>query len=278
MLKQLVAYGVEGRELGWFKSYLSNRIQQVNFKRTLSNEQPVTIGVPQGSILCPLLCIIFMNDAPDAIKQILDFYADDTTLQVSDPDLSVLEQKLNEDLESLSKWVNENRLVLNTDKTVCMILSTHQSRAPLTNCTLNLKVEDKHIKQLNKAKLLGIIEESLTWDKHIYKMCNKISKKLGLLKRLKKVIPSNTLIMLFNSLVLPHFDSANVVWGTVCGTQIKYVYKLQKRAARILTGTNRFSRTKSLFKKLNWMPLTERIQYHTAVLTYKARNSMTPQI
>ncbi len=159
---------------------------------------------------------------------------------------------LNEDLESLSKWLNENRLVLNTDKTVCMIRSTHQRRATLTNCTLNLKVGDKHIKQINEAKLLGIIiDESLTWDKHIYKMCNKISKELDLLKRLKKFIPCNTLIMLFNSLVLPHFDYANVGWGTACGTQIKYVYKLQKRAARKLTGANMFCRTKPLFKKLN---------------------------
>ncbi len=169
----------------------------------------------------------------------------------------MLEHKLNEDLESLSKWLNENRLVLNTDKTVCMILSTHQRSANLTNCTLNLKVGDKHIKQVNEGKLLDIIiDESLTWDKHIYKMCNKISNKLGLLKRLKTFIPSNTLIMLSNSLVLPHFDYANVVWRTACGTQIEYVYKLQKRAARILTGANRFSRTKPLFKKLNWMPLT----------------------
>ncbi len=121
--------------------------------------------------------------------------------------------------------------------------------------TLNLKLGDKHIKA--------------------YKMCNKISKKLGLFKRLKKFIPNNTLIMLLNSLVLPHFDYANV-WGTTCGTQIKYVYKLQKRAARILTGENRFSQTKALFEKLNWMPLIERIQYHTAIFTYKARNFMTP--
>ncbi len=84
---------------------------------------------------------------------------------------------------------------------------------------LNLKVGDKHIKQVNEAKLLGIIiDESITWDKHIYKMSNKISKKLGLLKRLKTFIPSNMLIMLFNCLVLPHFDYANVVWGTACGT------------------------------------------------------------
>ncbi len=187
LLKKLVAYGVEGRELEWFKSYLSNRIQQIDFKQTLSDVQTVTIGVPQGSILGPVLFIIFMNDALDAIKQILDLYADNTNLQASDPDLSVLEQRLNEDLECLSKWQNENRLVLNTDKTVCMILSTHQCRATLTNCTLNLKVGDKPIKQVNVVKLLGIInDQSLTWDKHIYKMCNKISKKLGLLKRLKK--------------------------------------------------------------------------------------------
>ncbi len=145
-------------------------------------------------------------------------------------------------------------------------------RATLTNCTLNLKVGDKPIKQVNEAKLLGIIiDESLTWDKHIYKMCNKISKRLGLLKRLKNFIPNNTLLMLFNSLVLPHFDYTNVVWGTACGTQIKYVYKLQKRASRIFRDANRCSQRKPLFEKLNWMPLTGK---YSAVLTYNARNFM----
>ncbi len=100
-------------------------------------------------------------------------------------------------------------------------------------------------------------------------MCKKISRKLGLIKRLKKFIPSNTLLMLFNNLVLLHFDYANVVWGTACGTQIKCVFSLQKRAARILTGANGFSRKKKLFGKLNWMTPKERIQYHTAVLNSK---------
>ncbi len=76
----------------------------------------------QGHILGPLLFLIFVNDAPDAIKQILDIYADDTTLQASDPDLFELLEKLSEDLESLSKWLNENRFVLDTDQAVCQIL------------------------------------------------------------------------------------------------------------------------------------------------------------
>ncbi len=166
------------------------------------------------------------------------------------------------------------RLVLNIEKTVCMILSTHQRRATFTNYTLNLKVGDKPIKQVNEAKLLGIItDESLSWNKHIYKMCNKISKRFGLLKRLKKFIPSNTLLMLFNSLVLRHFDYANVVWRTACGTQIKYVYMLQKRAVKIINRCKQVQSNKILFKKLNWMPLAERIQYHTAVFNCtKARN------
>ncbi len=82
--------------------------------------------------------------------------------------------------------------------------------------------------------------------------------------------------MLYNSLVLPHFDYADVVWGTACGTYIKQVYKLQKRAARIMTGASRFSRTAPLFAKLKWSPLAERIKFHRAVLTYKSLHGLAP--
>ncbi len=100
----------------------------------------------QGIILGPLLFIIFMNDTYDAIKQMFDLYADDTTLQASDQALSVLEQNLNDDLISLTEWLNEIRPILNTNKIVCMILSTHQHRSTVTHCTLHLKVGNKPIK------------------------------------------------------------------------------------------------------------------------------------
>lgn len=277
LLHKLESYGIVGEELEWFRSYLSNRSQQVNFKGTLSDPQPITIGVPQGSILGPLLFIIFLNDAPDVAKQLLDLYADDTTLQAADSDLKSLEDKLNQDLNALNEWLKKNRLVLNTDKTVGMVLSTHQRKATVPECKISLKVGDKDIKQVTDAKLLGVtIDEHLNWDLHIDKLCKKISKKLGLLKRLKKFMPSNSVNMLYNSIVLPHFDYADVIWGTACGTYIKKVYLLQKRAARILTGASRFTRTKPLFKQLKWMAISDRVNFHTAVLTYKALKGSTP--
>ena len=219
-----------------------------------------------------------MNDAPEVVKQILDMYADDTTLQASDSDITSLQAKLNHDLSAINQWFIDNRLVLNTDKTVSMLLATHQRLATVKDTDLNFKVGDKDIQQVKEAKLLGVtIDPHLNWDKHISKLCNKISRKLGLLKRLKKFMPNNTLHMLYNSIVLPHFDYANVVWGTACGTNLKQVYRLQKRAARIITGAKRFSSTHPLFQQLNWMPLAERVQFHTAVLTFKALKGSTPE-
>ncbi len=116
----------------------------------------------------------------------------------------------------MAKW---EQTCLNTEKTVCMILSTHQHRGTVTNCTFNLKVGDKHIKPVNQAKLLDIIiDESFTWDKYIHTMYNKISK---MLRSLTKFMPSNTLLGIFNSMVLTHFDYANVDLGTACGTQVQ---------------------------------------------------------
>ncbi len=171
------------RELKWFEAYMTNRTQQVSFKGTLSEAQSITVGVPQGSILGPLLFIVFITDAPEVIKQMIDMYADDTTLQAADKDLKCLENKLNEDLEALNQWLLKNRLVLNTDKTVFMVLATRQRQATVTECMIKLNIGGKDIKQVNEAKLLGMtIDNNLTWQSHIDKLCKKISKKLGLLK------------------------------------------------------------------------------------------------
>ena len=135
----------------------------------------------------------------------MDLYADDTTLQAaSHLLLPELENKLNKDLVALNKWLIRNRLILNTDKTVCMVLGTWQRRATVPDCSINLRIGDKSLQQVPTAKLLGLtVDETLSWDAHIDALCKKISNKLVLLCRLKKCMPCTTLLMLYNSIVLP---------------------------------------------------------------------------
>ncbi len=110
----------------------------------------------------------------------------------------------------------------------------------VNGCKLNLKVGDMTIQQVGEVKLLGVIvDENLTWEKHIDKLCGKICRKLGLLKQLKESIPSKTIKMLYNSLLLPHCDCAGVVWCTASNIYVNKMHKLQKHAARILTGSSR---------------------------------------
>ncbi len=277
LIDKLSSFGICENELKWFKSYMTNRTQQVDYNGTLSDQRTITTGVPQGSILGPLLFVMFVNDAPDAVKELIDLYADDTTLQAADNDLQNLESKLNSELESLNNWFTKNRLILNTDKTLCIVLSTYQRKATVDNTNIAIKIGQTHIKQVDEAKLLGAtIDEHLTWKPHISKMCSKISKKLGLLKRLKRCVPDHTLKMLFNSLVQPHFDYIDIVWGTAADIHVNAIYRMQKRAARILTGAKRFTRTKTLLKQLGWLSVRERIMFHRAVLTFKAIHGKTP--
>ena len=168
-------------------------------------------------------------------------------------------------------------LILNTDKTVCLVLGTWQRRATVPDCSINLRIGDKSLQQVPTAKLLGLtVDETLSWDAHIDALCKKISNKLVLLCRLKKCMPCTTLLMLYNSIVLPHFDYADIIWGTAADKYVTRLYKLQKRAARIIASARRFAKSEPIFQDLKWMPLKERIHFHTATMMHKAMSGQTP--
>ena len=279
LIDKLESYGIDGTELQWFKSYMSERTQKVDFVGTLSEKMSIDIGVPQGSILGPLLFILFVNDIQSVVEgSQIDLYADDTTIQSADKDINNIEKKLNKDLENINNWLVKNRLILNAKKTVCMLIGTHQRLSKLEKVKLNIKVGDSVLTQVSEAKLLGVhIDPHLSWQPHIHSLCSKVSKKLGLLRRLRKVMPHNTMKTIYNTLVLPLMDYADIIWGTAAQTHVNEVFKLQKRAARILMGASRYAHTTPILRQLNWLTVQQRVKLHRAVLMYKATHKLAPK-
>ena len=118
LIDKLRVIGASSITLKWFKSYLSNRIQRVSYNEVVSDALPISTGIPQGSILGPLLFLIFINDMPNVMKHgKISMYADDTTLYVSDKDVNVISKKLTEDIRAITTWLRMNKLFLNIDKT-----------------------------------------------------------------------------------------------------------------------------------------------------------------
>ena len=260
-------YGFSNSSVSWFRSYLLNRFQLVDVNGTFSDKLEINIGVPQGSILGPLLFILYINDIVGRCNHAqIDMYADDTTVAVADRNIDVID------------WFCRNKLSLNADKTQVMLIGTKQNISRNAKFTkLHVSVNDIVLEEVESAKLLGVyVNKYLDWKCQLEKLCNKISKKLGLLRRLKHVVPQASLIKLFNSIILPNFDYCDVIWST-CGLGTLHTLEmLQKQAARILLSARRYTHSQPLFSKLKWMTLKKRIDYHRAVLLFKCMNNLCP--
>ena len=165
-------FGVRGIPLKWFESYLSNRKQYVSVNGHTSDKLQVTPGVPQGSVLGPLLFLIFVNDLPN-VSKFLQFYlfADDTNIYYESSDLLNLLKILNRELSKVRKWLEANRLALNIEKTNFVLF--HSSQRKLTQ-TIVLKIEKNKIKQGTHVRFLGVLLDStLSWRYHLTELSKK---------------------------------------------------------------------------------------------------------
>ena len=179
LLKKLKCYKCNNSCLSWFESYLQNRTQRVSLNDNLSEAADVIHGVPQDSMLGPLLFLLFINDLPLYLQNtftIVDLYADDTTIYFSNADKLVLEKNLQSSLNCLQKWCRENGMILNIDKTKVMLIASRQKRTVLGDTIFNLQYNDIDIKMTTSDKVLGIyVDNNLTWNNHF----NFLSKKLS---------------------------------------------------------------------------------------------------
>ena len=181
-------YNISHFSLQWFSFYLRDRTQKVVIEGKLSDPLPVTSGVPQRSILGPLLFIIFVNDLPlhTDNPDALYIYADDTTQVVADKTVTDMAVALEQDLSKIDHWATVNRMALNTDKTKTILLCSRlKSKVIEENIEqLRVRVNNKNIESVNTITLLGIhLDRNLTWNDHMDVTSRKINKRLGLLKR-----------------------------------------------------------------------------------------------
>ena len=277
LLGKLKLCGVSSQSLNWFQSYLSDRKQQTFIDGVQSDFCNITCGIPQGSILGPLLFTIYINDLPSCnLFSKPRMYADDTTLTTSAEDPCVLEHKMNYDMNLIQSWLSANILTLNVKKTKYMLIGS-QFKLSQINSDFTVKVNNTPLERVIKHKSLGVqIDESLNWRPHIHTISKKISAGIAILRRVSHFIPFDTRVNMYNALVMPYFNYCGAVWGNINKGLADKLQKLQNRAARILTFSNYDVRSSVLLDELGW----ERLEYarlkQLAVTMYKIHNNLSP--
>ena len=237
LLDKLEYYGIRGIAHKWFSSYLSNRSQFVSLGQIESGPQQILCGVPQGSVLGPLLFLLYVNDLHKC-SSVLDFhlFADDTNIFLQDQNLRSLELKFNEELDKVNQWLQSNRLSLNIDKTNFVIFHPPQRKPQ----PVSLKISGRPVEQMTYVKYLGlIIDCNLNWKKHAHEMSKKISRGIGILSKLRHFVTNDILTQLYYSLVYPFLTYGIIVWGNTYTTTLKPIVILQKKAVRIITFSKR---------------------------------------
>ena len=213
LLRKLDLYGLKGVTLHWFKSYLSDRHQKSFVNMKLSNEAIVKCGVPQGSILDPLLFLTFINDLPNClVNSKADLYADDTQVYTASHNISELEIKLNKDLAEIEVWLCANRLQVNITKTEYMLIGTDHKPSNLDHEPV-LILNHNILKRVSKSKILGLIyDEHLRWNDHVNELIEKITQALKMIRRVSSFMSRQNLLLIYHSLVEQRLNYCSEVW------------------------------------------------------------------
>ena len=268
LLHKLYHYGFRGSLFNWFKSYLSNRSMYVDFNDSLSSKVYTNIGVPQGSVLGPLLFLIYINDISNSTK-FLNFilFADDTTIYFRDSDLNTCFNVFNRELINLDDWTKANKISINYSKTKSMIFSPND--LGLEPNGLFIKFGINKIEQVPTYKFLGVfIDDKLNFKVHIDSVCSRLSRVSGTLKRLN-FLPVDILKKLYFSMVYPLLNYGLLIWGSTFKTYYHRIIILQKRIVRTVNHSCWYAHTTEIFKKLNLMKFSDLYFYFTNVYMFK---------
>ena len=230
LLGKLSTIGVINHERNWFDDYLTGRSQVVGLNDVLSDSEPVIVGLPQGSILGPLLFILHVNDLPDEIRNCnILMYADDTVLFCSGSDVSTIEKILNDELNLIADWLRENSLFVNVTKTESMLFGT---AARLKNVDrFQIQIHGHTIQRVFEFRYLGIIfDEHISWNAHVKYVLGKAGKRIGMLGRIRKNVTVHCANTIYVSFIRPVSDYCDSVYNCCGEVNTNALEKIERRA------------------------------------------------
>ena len=288
LIFKLKQNGVCGPLINLLESYLKDRKQQVVLNGSSSNSFPVKSGVPQGSVLGPLLFLIYINDLEKFIKSKIKFFADDTMIfsVVRDPLLTASE--LNQDLETINNWAYQWKLAFNPDtsKQAVEVLFSQKNNQPFHP---PLFFNGAEVLKVNDHKHLGLLLDSkLLFSRHVNEKIKIARKSIGVLKYLSSYLPLKTLDTIYKLFTRSHFDYCDVIYHipvsnnvynlfTPLHSLMESIERIQYQAALAITGAWQGSSRNKLYEELGWESLSDRRWFRRLFQFYKIHNNMTPQ-
>ena len=307
LLGKLEHYGIDSKILLWIANFLNNRKQRVVVDGSFSNYADVESGVPQGTVLGPLLFLLHINNLPycvnskvrlfaddcllyreiknnqdqiDMQRDLFIFfaimYADDTSLVVNGKDLNALIQLLNTALIDLCTWFKANRLSLNTTKTFYMIF--HRARIKhMSGVADSIVMDNTILAKTSSLKYLGVIvDHKLNWIEHISYVRNKVSKGIGIMYKARRFLNKKSLLSLYHSYIYPYLIYCIEVWGCAAPSHLHSLFLLQKKIVRIMTFAPYLAHTEPIFNSLELLPVEKIFINRVSIVMFKFSCNMLP--
>ena len=275
LLQKLDMYGISGDALCLLTSYLNKRKHRVKFNGIVSDARDITCGVPQGSVLGPLLFLLYINDLEKAcsVSKCL-LFADDTAIFYSAPTMEALQSKINQSFPKIVVWLQSNRLSLSVPKTFYQIYTTSEDVHGLT-----IQLGNAEIKRSDTVKYLGVlVDENLKFKSHISKISGIVSRHVGILGRARYLLNKNLLLMLYNALILPYLTYCVCIWGSNYQSTLHPIIVAQKRAIRVIAGVPPRTHTTPLFQDLKILKFDDLVHYQILNILHDFLNGRLPTV
>ena len=274
-MDKLFHYGIRGTAYSWLKSYLEERKQTVQINSSKSKYLPINCGVPQGSILGPLLFLLYINDLHNSTNLcITNHFADDTCLIFKGKKLNLLKSTVDRELKGIYKWLCANKLSLNVSKTQFLLFRT---KSKLDKYRFTLTLNQTKLYESTFVKYLGVlIDNKLSWKHHINELSKRLAFSNSLLCKIRHYVPQKILRSLYYSLFNSHILYGCLNWSNSSESSIERIRKLQKSAIRIISFKNRRESTMPLFHEFKILTIDDQIHLQQILFMHDFATNKLP--